>query len=400
MLPEGSSVDKGEIIARFDIKPFMDDINEMKYKIKEANANLVNAQKELDIQKSRNRQTIKNIKASIEIAKIKLNDIKKGSGLIKEMELKQAVEQEARQIVMAENELEDFEVLYKKGYISKRERDKIDDKVKNAKERLITVKDRLKNYQTYEWTKVIKEQSIHLNEFENKLVSIKEQNDLSIDNKKAQLIKFESLLRHYISDLEKAKRNIVACDVKAPIAGTLLYNTVPKGGKKAKVEIGDSIWYKQSFMQIPDTNNMIVKTLIKEVDLRFLQNDQKVKIILDSYPDRPFYGQVSYIDSIARNKEGSSVKYFETIITVNNIDKILRSGMSTTVEIIYDNVTETVAIPVEAIHQRKGIAYVLLKKSDHEVVEHVISIEKIGQKFATVQDVNTLLNIGNEVVVR
>ena len=51
MLPEGSSIEKGEIIARFDIKPFMDDINEMKYKIKEAKANLVNAQKELDIQK-------------------------------------------------------------------------------------------------------------------------------------------------------------------------------------------------------------------------------------------------------------------------------------------------------------------------------------------------------------
>jgi HlyD family secretion protein len=247
---------------------------------------------------------------------------------------------------------------------------------------------------------MIKEQTIYLNEFENKLLSIKEQNHLSLENQKAQTIKYESLLRHYTTELEKAKENIVACDVKAPIAGTLLYNTIPKGGKKSKVEIGDSIWYNQSFMQIPDTNNMIVKTLIKEVDLRFLKKGQKVKIILDSYPDKPFYGVVSYIDSIARNKEDSPVKYFETVVTVDNTNQMLRSGMSATVEIVYERVTDEFSLPVDAIRQQKGITYVLVKERHQNVLKQVIHIDKIGKEFATLKNMDELLALGSEVAVR
>lgn len=400
MRPEGSLVDKGEIIARFDIKPFMDDINTMRFKIKEANANLVNAQKELEIATSENIEAIKSIKASMEIAKIKLNDIIKGSGRIKEMELKQAVKQEKRKLVMAENELKDFTTLYQKGYISKREKEKVSDKVKEATESLLAAKDRLKNYQTYEWQKSKKEQNIHYRELENKLMSTKEQNRLSVENKKAQSLKFESLLRHYTNELEKAKKNVIACDVRAPISGTLLYNIIPKIGKKAKVEIGDSIWYNQSFMQIPDTDNMVVNTLIKEVDLRFLQKGQKVKIILDAYPDRPLFGRVSFIDSIARNKGGSSVRYFETVITVDNTDTLLRSGMSATVEIIYERLKGVFSIPAEAIHQRKGTTYLLVREKDGKIVEHAIVIDKIAKDFVTIKDVDRLLAIGDEVVIR
>jgi len=371
----------------------------MRYKIKEANANLINAQKELEIQKSQNIETIKNIKASIEIAKIKLNDIIKGSGRIKETELKQVIKQEERQIIMARNELEDFQVLYQKGYISKREKERVADKVKDSTESLRAARDRLKNYQTYEWEKIKKEQAIHYKENQDKLISINEQNDLAIENKKAQLLKFESLLRHYTGELEKAKRNIIACDVRAPISGTLLYNTIPKVGKKAKVEIGDSIWFNQAFMQIPDADNMVVKTLVKEVDLRFLRKGERVRIILDAYPDRPLFGKVSYIDSIARNKSTSSVKYFETVIAVDNIDKLLRSGMSATVEIIYAQVKETIAIPTEAIHQENSKVYLLLKEDDGNIIEHEIQIDKMGKDFATIKEADTLLAIGREVVV-
>lgn len=396
MLPEGSVVKNGDIVARFDTKAFLDEVSKWEHKIDITNSNLIKATKEIEIHKTQSIDGIEKLKKSIEIAKINLDNIKNGKGVVKFNELKQRVLQEKRKVELAKDELKDYDSLYKKGYISKRERDVIEDKLKMSEENLFIAKDRFENYKKYEWSKEIKEYSIRLKELDESLQSKIIEDSFKLENKKVELTKERSLLAYYQNELKKARIDILNCNIKAPIDGVLLYNKIPKNGKVSKVEIGDSIWQNQSFMQIPDTSKMIVKTKIREVDLRFIKVGLRANIILDSYPNRVFSGKIDYIDTIAKkDRDSVNIKYFDTIIKVDNEDKLLRSGMSTRIEIIYDEIKNAISIPASAIHYENSKVYVLTNPQNP--TKKYIEIDKVADEFISIKKG---LSENQEVLIR
>ncbi len=396
MLPEGSVVKSGDIIARFDTKAFLDEVTKWEHKIKITKSNLIKAQKEIEIHKTQSKDNIEKLKKSIEIANINLDNIKNGKGVVKFNELKQRVLQEKRKLELAKNELKDYDSLYKKGYISKRERDVSEDKLKISEENLFIAKDRFQNYEKYEWAKEIKENSINLKELKESMQNRVVENSFKLENRKAGLEKEKSLKLYYQNELQKAKIDMSNCNIKAPINGVILYNLIPKNGKVSKVEIGDSIWQNQSFMQIPDTSKMVVKTKIREVDLRFIKVGLNVNIILDSYPNKIFRGEIDYIDTIAKkDKDSVNIKYFDIIIRVKNEDKLLRSGMSTRVEIIYNKIIDKLSIPSSAIHYENSKVYVLINSKNP--IKRYIEIDKIADEFISIKEG---LSEGEEILIR
>jgi len=94
MVKEGEYVTKGRIIARFDIKPFMEKMDKWRYKIEEAKSGLIKAKKELDVFKNSSAEEVEKLKKSIELATLKLNDIKFGSGKIKLDEYSKKIERD------------------------------------------------------------------------------------------------------------------------------------------------------------------------------------------------------------------------------------------------------------------------------------------------------------------
>ncbi len=386
LIPEGTKVQTGMIIARFDIKPFMDDLNNWQYKFKEAQALLVKAQKEVEIHKNKTIESIEKLKKSIEIEKLSLDDINYGSGLVDFNEYQQKIEQEKRKVNLSLDELTDYEALFAQGYISKRERDEIENKLMNNQEALVTAKERLRNYKKYDWPKQIKENKIKLQDLKEEQINKKIQNNFILEDKKAQLSKSKAVLLYYEKQIKKAKKNVAACDIRAPIDGVVLYNILPKNGKRTKIDIGDSIWQNQSFMQIPDTKNMIVKTKIREVDLTKIQNKQSVKISLDAYPSQIFDGEIVYIDSIAKNDKNTlDIKFFDTIIDIKTNNKILRSGMSAKIDIVYDSINNSLCVSNNAINYDGKSEYVEIFKDKEKEKRH-IKIGKIGRKYTQILD--------------
>ena len=397
LIPEGSTVGAGDIIARFDIKPFMDELNKWQQKEKEAQATLVKAEKEVEIHKNKSIESVEKLKKSIEIEKINLEDVMFGEGLVSLNEFKREILQEKRRVKLSIEELSDYDVLYKQGYISKRERDEIENKLKNNQEALITAEEKIQNYKKYNWPKQIKEHEIKLKDLEEELINRRIQNKFMLDDKKAQLLNSKSILQYSQNEIKKAKNNVSSCDVRAPIDGIILYTIIPKNGKKQKIDIGDGVWQNQAFMQIPDTRNMIVKTKIREVDLNKINKNLKVVITLDAYPSKLFEGEFNYIDSIAKRDENIiGIKFFDSIIKIKNSNKILRSGMSANIEIVYDRVLNKLSIPNDAINYDGKSEFVEVYNNKSKEKRH-IKIGKIGQKYS---EILSGLSEGELIIIR
>lgn len=381
MLPEGSKVQKGDMIARLDTKPFLDDISNWKYKIQEAEVALLKAEKELKVHQNKSIESIKKISASIEIEQLNLKNIKNGDGLNKLYGLQQKVAQANRSVKLKNEELADYESLFSQGYISQKEKDKIAYDLLNAKESLQSATNSLNNYQKFVWPKELKEQKIKLDELKENKKNRQIQNQIILDQYKSQLQKAKAVLHMNKQELKKAETNVALCNIKAPISGTILYQEIPKNGKRAKIEVGDSIWHNQTFMTIPDTRSMNVVSKIREVDLSKISLLQKATITLDAFMDKKFQGTIIYIDSIAKFDDNNpNIKFFDTVISIKNSAKLLRSGMSAEVSIQYLSLNNILKLQAQAVFEENG-KYFVRKKVNENFIKHPIKIGIVGANF-------------------
>lgn len=386
IIPEGSKVQKGQIIARFDTKPFMDDLTKEQYKEQEAEVSLIKIKKEIKIHENKSIQSIKKLRKSIEIATLKLNNIKKGDGLNKLKEIKQSVTQEIRNVKLKKEELADYDSLLSKGFISQRERDKVANDLLSAREKLVSVKNKFQNYNQYVWPKEIKEQEIKLSELQEEIQDTQVQNKIILEQKKSQFLKAKALFAFIKKEIKKAKSNIKKCDITAPIDGVVLYQKIPKNGKQVKIEVGDSIWRNQAFINIPDTKNMIVQSKIREVDLSKVKLNQKVSIKLDAFSNKNYNGYISYIDSVAKfGSNNENIKFFNITIVIEQSDVMLRSGMSAEVTIPYKVFKNILKIPSNYVYE-KDEKFFVIKKVKEIYKKIPIKIGVITPKYIEVSD--------------
>lgn len=397
MQNEGSIVKKGDIIAKFDTEPFTVELNRWQYKLNENKAKFVKAQKEVEIQKNKIKSDIERLNKTIEIERMNLEDEKLGTGLIKLKEYEQKIIKTNRDTNLLKLAYDDKKRLFDKGFISKQDIEKSKNEYLDQKEKLQNAQSNLENYKKYIWPKKIKENEIKFKQAEEKLQSNKIENQFVLESKKAEVKNLQETLKMNFNEFYKASKNIELCEVRAPIDGIILHSRIMKMDKKRKIDIGDTVWQNQAFMKIPDTKSMLVKTKIKEIDLRHIKKGLDVTIKLDAYPQKQFNGKISYIDPIAKTDNTNiNIKYFDVTINVVNDNELLKSGMSVTVLIKYDRVNDVLAVPTSAILYDENGMYVLIKDGN----EHDKQYIKIGKMSHTLVEIIDGLDENDDVVVR
>ena len=94
--PEGQHVNKGVIVARFDTKPFLDKLLKAEQKLVDAKARLNAANKALQLQQEEEAGKLEAVQNKLEIARIKANDLKQGTGKLRRKKLIQKQQQAER----------------------------------------------------------------------------------------------------------------------------------------------------------------------------------------------------------------------------------------------------------------------------------------------------------------
>ena len=146
----------------------------------------------------------------------------------------------------------------------------------------------------------------------------------------------------------------------APEAGMLIYK---KGwdGKPIKEGSQISAW-EPTVAILPDLSAMNSVTYVNEVDIRKMDEGQRVDIGLDAFPDKKLTGVVTRVANVGEQRPNSDAKVFELTIKLDAIDETLRPGMTTSNK-IYTTVKEDVlSVPLEALHSfADSISYVYVK---------------------------------------
>lgn len=355
MVKEGTVVKEGDLVARFDTKPFLDELARAERDAGDAEATLIAAQKLLLMQKEEEEGRLEEAERKVEIARIESLNIREGAGPLERKQVEQRLNKAERAYRLAKGNFEDMEVLLKRGHASLRERDKAQDEYESAREQLNVAREELHNFDTYKWPKMVREAELLVNAANSELQRVKVTGELKVQNKRVQVEKARRNVANREAVKQSAERDLEGCEVKAPTDGILLYSVLPRETGRRKIQIGDSVWVGQTFLEVPDTSELVVEVQIREIDVAKIEEGMKARVELDAFPGTVFNGEVESIASLARDDGGKSgIRRFFARIRLLERNENIHVGMSATVNIAYRKVTDGLVIPAGAVRHKNG----------------------------------------------
>lgn len=131
-----------------------------------------------------------------------------------------------------------------------------------------------------------------------------------------------------------AQANAALLQIRAPIDGIVVFNTIWKQGNMGEVQEGDQVRPGVPFMQVVDPSAMEVQAQVNQEDLLALSVGQPVKVYLDAYPDMVLPGRLESIDPMGQPGAFSSkLRSFAATFSIQGTNPKLMPDLSAAVEI-------------------------------------------------------------------
>jgi multidrug resistance efflux pump len=162
--------------------------------------------------------------------------------------------------------------------------------------------------------------------------------------------------------LERIRRNIAYCTVRAPGEGIVVYvNQSSRWGMPTQnIDQGVTLRQDQPIFNLPDPKHMRVKAKINESKVSMVHTGQAVSIKIDAYPGRPLRGVVSEVMPISIPLMGSDVRvYYANVDILNGFDD-LRPGLSAELIFEVESRRSVTRVPIESIRWVNEQPYVAL----------------------------------------
>jgi HlyD family secretion protein len=167
-------------------------------------------------------------------------------------------------------------------------------------------------------------------------------------------------------DGDKARRQLQALQITAPADGhiSLLINFRSGGfGNQQEFRAGDAAWPGAAIAELPDASSLFVAAKIDEVERGRLSTGQMASVRVEAVPDRELSGRIEGISTIAKADFSTwpPPRNFDLTVALQDADARLRPGMTAAIRVAVERVTDTMALPAEAVFQERGedVVYVV-----------------------------------------
>jgi HlyD family secretion protein len=199
--------------------------------------------------------------------------------------------------------------------------------------------------------------------------------------------------RRHVQRLAALETQVERCTIRAPHDGFVIYAN--SSNRDPAIEAGLSVRQKQDLFYLPDLNDMEVVAMLHESIVDDVGPGMRAKVQVESMADRQLEGHVVAVSPMAVMNWRTDVRYFESIVKLENPPRGLRPGMTAEVDIAMPRRENVVAVPAGAVTLDDG----------HEVcfVVHEDGLERrevrLGQVTRDLAEVTQGLTEGEQVVL-
>ncbi len=362
MAPEGKLVQKGDMLLLFDSAPFEEEIRRSEALLTQAQADLGKAQQDLKLQDIANREDLALARQKLERSELELKDVQQGKGRLREDEAAAAVTNAERELQKAQSNFDDLKPLLAEGFITKQELERAEQQVERAKEDLELAKRRKNALMDFgrplELSQARADATMSKENFKELTVAA----DYKVELKRSAISSASARIQELMSKLALAHQQLNRTEVRADVAGIVVYKDVFFGSEQRKPQVGDQVWANQPLLILPDISKMIVESKIRETDIHKVEKNQTVRVRVEAYPDLRLTGKVTLVGTLAQEeRERRGTKFFGVTIQINESEPRLRPGMTARIEIEVEERAKSLFVPLDSVFEKDGshVCYVL-----------------------------------------
>jgi RND family efflux transporter MFP subunit len=363
IVPEGTPVKAGDVLARLDSSALEEQASQQQITCNTSEAAVIQAEN------------------ALRTAQINKQEYLEGTFKQEEQIILSEMSVSEENLRRAEDYLRHSEKLAAKGYVTSLQLEADRFAVQKAKMDLETAKTKLNVLRNYTREKMLSQLDSEIKTAEANLKS--QQNTHALD----------------LDKLKHIQEQIAKCIIKAPADGQVVYanKTDRRGSSDVIIEAGAMVRERQVLIRLPDPKRMQVKAKINESRIDRVRPGQPATIRLDAFPDIELTGTVTRVDDypLAGSWFTSSVKEYGTIVEIDAPPPGTRPGMTAEVKIRVEEAPDALQIPVQAVVERGGRHFALLKNATG-LEAREISIGSSNDKFVVVR---SGLDAGQQVVV-
>ena len=200
--------------------------------------------------------------------------------------------------------------------------------------------------------------------------------------------------------LERTQFDMQKMQLRSPVAGLVVIETVFQRGSFAQASPGDEVRAGSYFMRVVDLSKMAVFANLNQVDSQMVQMGSPVAVQLDAYPEVTFKGRVASVGAMAksggssggrRGSPGSSgsrdqwVKQVAIEIEILGQDERVSPDLSASADILVEESDSALVIPRAAMEER-GDSRVVWVRDGGSFSEREVRIGSISDTQAVVLD--------------
>ncbi len=126
---------------------------------------------------------------------------------------------------------------------------------------------------------------------------------------------------------------------------------------------GETVSEGQTIISMPDTATMIAEISVHETEIDKVRVGQPATIVMDAFPDRVLEGEVTEVAPLPDQQRGfmnPDLKVYQTLVKIDGTHDFLKSRMSCKVQILVEQLEDTVIVPIQVVSNRanRKVCYV------------------------------------------
>jgi HlyD family secretion protein len=386
IIPEGTWVTQGEVVCELDASVLREQAKQQEIATTQAEAAMATARETLEIQKTQNESDIAAAKLKADLAKLDLEKYSQGDFPQQKSELEGNVTIAKEEQIRAKENLDFIHGQVKKGFSTQNELDASRVALQQANLKLQGAEELLNVLINYTYKRTIAELTANAMESEREMARVK----LKADSARTQCEKEQEAAKlTYDVEREKLERlqnQIEACTLRAPQDGEVVYATLSTGGGRSSqpvtIEPGAVVRERQPIINLPDVSQMKVDCRIHESLIGSIHKGLPARVRVDAYPDEIYAGEISHVSSVPMTGSwpNTDLREYQTEVQLTgDVERIrkLRPGLTSQVEILVDNRSNVLQIPVQSV----------LNIADKQVV-FIYDGQQTDQRFVKIGQAN------------
>lgn len=398
VVPEGTTVQKGDLLVELDSSSLREKINNQEITVQNADGAHSKAKEDLQIQKLTQEAAVQDATLKVEFAESDLEKYKEGDWPQQRRGIEARVTIAQEDIQRAQDRLSWTRKLEATGYATKDELRADLLTVKKGEIAISQAEEELKIATRFEYPKKIRILEAAVDTAKLVLLQTKQKATSAIKSYEADVTAKLNTLELQRERLAEMKKQLELTKIYAPQEGLVVYPSTSVSSSGILIEQGATIRQKQDLLKLPDVTQMMIEVKVHESHVRQVKPGLGAYVTIDSLPDKQFTGlvkRVAVLPDTSSRYYNPNMKVYSTEVWINESLQDIKPGVSGRAEVVVTNLLGVLTVPIQAVTTVKGQQVCFVQRGEKDMPVPV----EVGMFNDRMIEIRKGLNEGDRVLL-